>query len=628
MKKIFYCFVFLLICLFCENVQAREEILSFHSDIFIEKDGALFIKEKIKVRAEGNDIKRGIYRDLPLYYANEKTPLEVRSVLRNGKKIPYTFDNTKKSYTLGNAKKSMKRIYMGDMGREIPAGIYEYEIEYIYKNVIRKKFLKKADILHLNLIGNEWRFPILTATATIHFPQGLELLYKPVVYTGVLKSKRQDASLKVYPDTIEIKSHNVLGFNKGMTISAWFKSGVLNIPILTTFQKIDLFFCSIIVLMFISLCIKAYSSWKEHGVDAPLKTIYPRFDIPKSVGIGELVRIFYHNKTRDEQKTTLISAHFADLLQKGFVKIYTDPKGKWIEIKKVENVYPKTPEEEFFVLHAEDVYFLYQNKGHKKFAEYVSDYGDFATEQAEVSVEKNEEKMKDFFSKVCKFCGLTALIVTLLACFRAENIEDALFTCCTGFFGFIFCIFIVAICSVLVELFKFYILFGLFWLGYLAVALMFLFSLLKSFHLSVFLVSSICFGGLLTFIYGKAIVKIDEKSMACIGHLKGIKMFLETAGDLQYKTIKQIEFERLLPYAIILGVQNKWSEKMKKYFDPASMGAIFTDARGFDSFSSCVYNASHYSDLSGDCTGCGSSSSGGGSSDCGGGAGGGGGGGF
>ena len=41
-----------------------EHILSFHSDIVISKDAETTITEKIKVYAEGLNIKRGIFRSL------------------------------------------------------------------------------------------------------------------------------------------------------------------------------------------------------------------------------------------------------------------------------------------------------------------------------------------------------------------------------------------------------------------------------------------------------------------------------------------------------------------------------------------------------------------------------------
>ncbi|MEX1265387.1 MAG: DUF2207 domain-containing protein, partial [Woeseia sp.] len=47
---------------------ADERILSYHSDITVDTDGWLNVTETIRVRAEGNRIRRGIYRDYPTTY--------------------------------------------------------------------------------------------------------------------------------------------------------------------------------------------------------------------------------------------------------------------------------------------------------------------------------------------------------------------------------------------------------------------------------------------------------------------------------------------------------------------------------------------------------------------------------
>ncbi len=51
-------------CLFvCTTAVADERILSFHSDILVRADGWIEVTETIRVRAERNRIRFGIYRD-------------------------------------------------------------------------------------------------------------------------------------------------------------------------------------------------------------------------------------------------------------------------------------------------------------------------------------------------------------------------------------------------------------------------------------------------------------------------------------------------------------------------------------------------------------------------------------
>ncbi len=45
--------------------QAKERILAFDSHILVNRDGTLEVRETIRVKAEGENIRRGIYRDFP-----------------------------------------------------------------------------------------------------------------------------------------------------------------------------------------------------------------------------------------------------------------------------------------------------------------------------------------------------------------------------------------------------------------------------------------------------------------------------------------------------------------------------------------------------------------------------------
>jgi hypothetical protein len=61
----------LLLLLLSVEAVADERILEFHSDILVMPDGWIDVTETIKVRAEGNRIRRGIYRDFPTEYRDK-----------------------------------------------------------------------------------------------------------------------------------------------------------------------------------------------------------------------------------------------------------------------------------------------------------------------------------------------------------------------------------------------------------------------------------------------------------------------------------------------------------------------------------------------------------------------------
>lgn len=88
---------------------ADERILRFDSTIGVSEDGSLRVTEVITVRSEGDQIKRGIYRDFPTHYKgdwgfNISVPFTVIEVLRNGRPDAYHIEDIE----IG------KRVYIGD----------------------------------------------------------------------------------------------------------------------------------------------------------------------------------------------------------------------------------------------------------------------------------------------------------------------------------------------------------------------------------------------------------------------------------------------------------------------------------------------------------------------------------
>ena len=64
-----FCLFLLCLGLTCPlSADAAERINSFRSDLVVAADGLFDVTETITVTAEGDKIKRGIYRDIPLQH--------------------------------------------------------------------------------------------------------------------------------------------------------------------------------------------------------------------------------------------------------------------------------------------------------------------------------------------------------------------------------------------------------------------------------------------------------------------------------------------------------------------------------------------------------------------------------
>ena len=169
-----FLFVFLLIFLHDSflrapsSIQAAERITKFHSDIAIGDDGLMTITETISVIAEGEKIRRGIYRDIPVRYdtaffgLKQNIPFELRAVSCDGTESPYREENHG----------IFRRIYIGSRNVELPVGPHIYTIQYTTRQL---RFLTSHDEVYWNATGNAWKFPIEQAEATISFPTGIPM---------------------------------------------------------------------------------------------------------------------------------------------------------------------------------------------------------------------------------------------------------------------------------------------------------------------------------------------------------------------------------------------------------------------------------------------------------------------
>ena len=144
---------------------AREEISGLTSDVTLRTDGSVRVMEMIEVNAEGIDIRRGIYRDIPtvqLSISGQKirSALNVESVTRDGA------DEMFRTERMGN----FVRIWIGDSEQFISNGKHRYQITYTMDRMARS--FDDHDELYWNATGNYWIFPIVKSVARVTLPEG------------------------------------------------------------------------------------------------------------------------------------------------------------------------------------------------------------------------------------------------------------------------------------------------------------------------------------------------------------------------------------------------------------------------------------------------------------------------
>jgi hypothetical protein len=131
---------------------ADERILSFDSDILIKADGWIEVRETIRVRAEGQQIRRGIYREFPTRYTDRRgldyvVDYRPLAVLRNGSREDFHSVNVDNGVI----------TYFGHRDRYIASGEHTYQYSYEANRMVG--FFDDHDELYWNVTGNPLRSP-------------------------------------------------------------------------------------------------------------------------------------------------------------------------------------------------------------------------------------------------------------------------------------------------------------------------------------------------------------------------------------------------------------------------------------------------------------------------------------
>ena len=624
--------------LYTNTAFSTEEILSFDSNIHVHKDSSMTVTEKITVRAENKNIKRGIYRDFPTRYQGKlgnkiKVGFEIIEVLRNGRSEPFHSKNISNGI----------RIYIGDKNKYINTGEHTYTIKY--KTNQQLGFFDSHDELYWNVTGNGWEFPILEAKASVHLPDSINSSeVKLEAYTGTFGSREQSYDSDVgYSGNYLFKTNRTLNSKEGLTIVVTWPKGHVSQPSFS--QKVKWWAKANInnplsIFGAISLFLFYLFSWWHVGRDPKQGVIIPHYQPPDGFPPGGLR---YITEMGHDKKA--FTAAILSLAVKGYLKI--EEIGKKYKLNKLKNVDLRLPPGEqaihssLFGKHKNSIELKTSN--HKEISEAISQH------KAALSKEYGQS----YFIHNRKFLYVGILISLILGStilFGLNNGEDIS--------AAIFLMFWLSIWTPVTA----FLIYG--WYKTLTAK----FTLGKAIGLPVATIFAgawsvaeigaligLCAiigigNGLLLIsifiintIFYFLLKKPTLEGRKLLDKTEGFKKYLEVAEqeelNLKYPPRKTPElFEAYLPYALALGVENEWADQFTNVFNtkgtdsnysPAWYSGSNWDNNNLNSFTDSVgssLNSAISSSSTAPGSSSGSSSFGGGGSSGGGGGGGGGGG--
>jgi len=314
---------------------AEEYISSYHSIVDVAKDGTLTVTEAITARAEGDRIKRGIFRDFPLYALDKdgnrtKVGFKVLSVERDGAPEDWHTENIDGGI----------RIFTGNADRLLPTREHIFQITYTTDRQIR--YFDSYDELTWNVTGNGWQFPMREISATISLPEGARPT-DTAVFTGKLGATGKDARILTEGNDVFFASTRPFYPGEGMTVAVKLQKGVLDAPSPSRQREWWLRDRLALIIAGLGLLIVLayyYRAWAAVGRDPAAGVIVPRWHPPE--GLSPALVNYVDGRGFADGGWTALSATALDLAVKGFVTIEDLKNGLIIRRteKKIENSLP------------------------------------------------------------------------------------------------------------------------------------------------------------------------------------------------------------------------------------------------------------------------------------------------
>jgi uncharacterized membrane protein YgcG len=204
---------------------ATEEILDYHSDIRVQQDASLLVRETIRVRSLGIQIHHGIYRDFPTRYKDQlgnryTVHFEIVEASRDGQPEKFHVEDQ------GNG----ERIYLGDETVILPPGEYIFTLAYAVNREIG--FFADHDELYWNATGTGWLFPTVQASATVTLPRNVpEASIHMDGYTGPQGARGKAFTSSIGTgDTVGFICRQPLAAGEGLTIVVSWPKGYVREP--------------------------------------------------------------------------------------------------------------------------------------------------------------------------------------------------------------------------------------------------------------------------------------------------------------------------------------------------------------------------------------------------------------
>jgi hypothetical protein len=272
--------------LLCPVGRARaadaERILSFDSVVTVHTDSTVTVQENIRFVSAGITIKHGLYRDFPTTYTDPqngrvtRVAFSVLELSRDGHDEPWHAVQQTNGI----------RVYFGSSSVDLEPGEHTYV--FTYSSDRQLGFFADHDELFWNVTGNGWEYPIERASCTVILPgTAWQQITGLTAYTGP-----QGATGKAFVVSRDVSGNPVftttvpLAEFEGLSVVVGWPKGVVMPP--SSLQTMrwwlrDNRSVGIAVISLLCLLLYYLVTWVRVGRDPRPGTIVPQFGPPEGL---------------------------------------------------------------------------------------------------------------------------------------------------------------------------------------------------------------------------------------------------------------------------------------------------------------------------------------------------------
>ncbi len=278
----------------------------FETQMSVDKDGTAAVTERIEVAFDGE--YHGVYRDIPLEYPGPHGS-NYTLFLRVSGVTDVDGNKLKFDSSTRNGFRHLK-IY-------IPGAVDTTKtvlLHYTVRNPIR--WFDDHDELYWNVTGNDWTVPIDSASASITFPPSATGNMRAQAFTGLYGSHEEDASVAIRDNRVLVQASHPLEMRAGLTVDVYLNKGILQQPSKLT-EAIWFLRSNGIVLLPLWAFAVMFGMWWTKGRDPRSDlSVAPMYEPPKDLTPAEVGSLL-----DDEVHPRDITSTLVDLAVKGYIKI-------------------------------------------------------------------------------------------------------------------------------------------------------------------------------------------------------------------------------------------------------------------------------------------------------------------